>query len=300
MLLLAAVANTKRIVISEKPRVECDEHIIKVATREENECKRRVDEREKLFATQTFRCNNPRRDSTKYFECGRIFNQITTDFNPKCVGPRYWSIKRVFHVTRQYFRPTYECSLGLSGWWNANKFGLDKKARTPAEAAEERVMNATNTCLAIIANRNNRKMRKLTKDNNGNLPFSPKPSIEYTLCVQKLLMSVFEEDEKLGQAVKFYPNYPNNIEQEYSAPADNQQNKELVRNSLSDLEKGCQTFASSKSSEKCEQAKIYNRCVGRISEASMLWSKIDRSILSVFRTRDEAKECETASGDNTD
>lgn len=110
--------------------------------------------------------------------------------------------------------------------------------------------------------------------------------MKYTLCVQKILLTVAEEEEKLKQSVKFYPNFPNNIEKEYNIAEDKEKNKEAVLTTLKHFESECRKLSAAASNDKCEEAKVYNRCIGKAIEASLFWNKIDYSISALLKTVD--------------
>lgn len=135
-------------------------------------------------------------------------------------------------------------------------------------------------------------MRKLIikKNEDGEVispPFEPKKFVSYSLCVLKLIKSQFEESQKLKAEVKFYPHYPNNsdVKSEYNIAS--QKNKELVQKSFQELEEFC-SEASKKSEGECEQVKFYNRCIARMTETFVYWSKIDDSLTIPFLSRDTA------------
>ena len=277
---------------------ECVSLAQKQAKKIESECRNRVDD---IFAEENlklFKCEDKRREATKYHGCGDLFNSVLGKFNFEFKCPTPVPGRRENYLGYWYYqiKNTLECTSGLKGYWNSGKFG--KKELTASEKIEAKVMSASNNCLRAFAQRNLYPtfVRRQT-DKNGKLlplPFDPRPSVKYTLCVQKILRNVAEEEEKLKSPVKFYPNYPNNVDKEYNLAAEKENNKQAVLKMLSDFETECKTSSTSGSSDKCEQAKIYNRCIARTSEASKYWNQIDNSISASLNTMDEAKECETA------
>lgn len=277
----------------------CHKFTIKVATQNEDACKKNIDiaESQKL-AQEPFQCQDFWKERSKYSSCNKVFNDIITNANDHYHCLSVIKARRWGHLGRYWHQPTNECTLGLKGWWKKEKFG--NKQLTAAEKIEEKVMTATNACLNIIAYKRKQRFSemRMRRLKNGkvvreNTPFKPNPPIEYTLCVQKILLTVATEEEKLKQSIKFYPNFPNNIESQYLS--DTFQNKWGVQNFLRDLETGCKKLSTDSTEDKCEEAKIYNRCIGRASEASMFWNKIDYSIPALLKTVDEIAICESNS-----
>lgn len=276
---------------------DCHAVALKKANNISAACYAKVKKAEEIRELQTFRCNEGAIQFTKYDECSQIFNDPIRKMNNnfECLTPIMH--QRSLNKQQIYNFTTYECSFGLKGWWNRGKFG-NKKELTPAEKSEEKVMIETNNCLGPFADRTDR--RGEDQRQREDKLWKIKPSVSYTLCIQKILLKVVEEEEKLKQSVQFYPNFPNNIESEYNVTADKEKYKQVVLSSLIHFESECKRLSIAASKDNCEQAKSYNRCITRANEASKFWNKIDSSISAQLNTMDEEKECQSSTTEEAD
>jgi hypothetical protein len=195
-------------------------------------------------------------------------------------------MRKVMLTPGAYFPPTFECSRGLSGWWNPGKFG--KKELTEAEKAEKLVMEKVNNCVYPIAHSG----RFRTFDENSK-KFHPGLLVSYGICVHKIFETLFEEEEKLKGPVEFYPNFPTHKHTVAEYNRKKTENKEVVLKSLSDLTEFC-TKTADKNEDKCEAAKIYNRCLEKVTEAALFWKKIDASISVLQNGRNVEEICKEA------
>lgn len=122
-------------------------------------------------------------------------------------------------------------------------------------------------------------------------PFKPQKFVAYSICVLNQLKVQFEEAQKLKSDVKFYPNYPENshVKKEYNHST--QKNNQVVKKSFEEFENFC-SEASNKTQGECEKVKFYNKCIARMTEAFLYWSKIDDSLTTPFLSRDTSV-CQT-------
>jgi hypothetical protein len=223
----------------------------------------------------------------KYWSCIDPFNNLIDFYRNKCLTKIRDHRQR--HYALAWFTPTYECSDGLTGFWNRESIKKTDSQLNPVEKAEVKFMTESNKCLNLVAYRNNLKTA-IGRRKGFKPAFKPDVTIVYALCINKLVPLVAEEEENLKKAVPFYPNFPESIEAKYN------QNKEEYKNQITsvitELNKECEKIANKKSGgNKCEDARIFNRCVTRTSEVLLFWNRIDRSISPIPKTLDEESAC---------